>query len=89
MNEPPTSEQLLQQGQFHHRQGQIELAMERYTEVLRTNPDNAEALYCVAVVACQAGNSRRAPTSRAAPSRFGKADARTFNLLGQALDRAG
>jgi tetratricopeptide (TPR) repeat protein len=89
MSDPQTSEQLLQQGQFHHRQGQIELAMERYTEVLRTNPENAEALYWVALVACQSGQFKEgADLARRAIS-FGKKDARTFNLLGQALDRLG
>jgi len=84
-----TSEQLLQQGLFHHRQGQIDLALQRYTQVLRTNPENAEALYYVAVVACQEGQYKEgADLARRAIS-FGRKDARVFNLLGQALYRMG
>jgi tetratricopeptide (TPR) repeat protein len=84
-----TSEQLLSQGLFHHRQGQIDLAMQRYTEVLRVNPENADALYYVAVVACQEGQFKEgADLARRAIS-FGKNDARVLNLLGQALYRMG
>ena len=84
-----TTEQLLSQGLFHHRQGQIELAMQRYTQVLRTNPENADALYYVAVVACQEGQYKEgADLARRAIS-FGRKDARVFNLLGQALYRMG
>jgi tetratricopeptide (TPR) repeat protein len=84
-----TSEQLLSQGLFHHRQGQVELAMQRYTEVLRVNPENADALYYIAVVACQEGQFKEgADLARRAIS-FGKKDARVFNLLGQALYRMG
>ena len=55
MAEPATAAQLLEQGLFHHRQGQLSLAMERYVEALRNDPKNADALYYVAVVACQEG----------------------------------
>ena len=50
-----SSAKLIEQGLMHHRQGQVALAMDRYTEVLRNDPKNAEALYYVAVVACQEG----------------------------------
>ena len=55
MAESPTNADLLSQGLFHHRQGQLAQAMERYTAVLRTDPNNADALYYVAAVACQEG----------------------------------
>ena len=35
--------------------GPAALAMDRYTEVLRNDPQNADALYYIAVVACQEG----------------------------------
>ena len=61
MTEPkadaPKADTLLQQGLFHHRQGQLDLAMERYIDVLRADPTNADALYYVAVVACQEGQA--------------------------------
>ncbi len=40
----PTAAQLIEQGLFHHRQGDLRTAMERYTEVLRKDPQNADAL---------------------------------------------
>ncbi|HEY1312201.1 MAG TPA: tetratricopeptide repeat protein, partial [Pseudolabrys sp.] len=55
MTDASKAARLLQQGLFHHRQGQIEQAMERYVEVLQGDPENADALYYVAVVACQGG----------------------------------
>ena len=55
MNTPATSAELIQQGLVHHRQGQIALAMDRYTQVLRNDPQNADALYYVGVVACAEG----------------------------------
>lgn len=84
-----TIAQLLQQGLFHHRQGNIPVAMERYTEVLGIDPQNAEALYYVAVVACQEGQFKEgADLARRALS-IGPATAKLHNLLGQALDRLG
>ena len=50
---PPKIADLLQQGLFHHRQGDLRSAIERYSEVLRIDPDNADALYYAAVIACQ------------------------------------
>ena len=55
MSEPATAAQLLEQGLFHHRQGDLAEAMERYVEVLRADPQNPDALYYVAVVACHEG----------------------------------
>ena len=74
MTAPPTIATLLQQGLFHHQQGQFAQAMERYTDVLRTDPQNAEALYYVAAIACQEGqyargHRARPPRARAAVRR--------------------
>ena len=68
MTAPPTIATLLQQGLFHHQQGQFAQAMERYTDVLRIDPQNAEALYYVAAIACQEGQYPRASRSPAARS---------------------
>lgn len=84
-----TAAQLLQQGLFHHRQGQIALAMERYTEVLKTDPQNAEALYYVAVVACQEGQYKQGAELAQKAIAAGLNTAKVHNLLGQALDRLG
>jgi tetratricopeptide (TPR) repeat protein len=80
---------LLQQGLFHHRQGQIEQALERYVEVLQGDPENADALYYVAVVACQGGEYAEGIKLARRAISLGKPTARLHNLLGQALYREG
>jgi len=87
MTEPATVAQLLQQGLFHHRQGDIAQAMERYTEVLRNDPNNADALYYIAVVACQDGQYQQGVELARRAIEFGPPQARLHNLLGQALYR--
>ena len=80
---------LLLQGLFHHQQGQLDQAMERYTDVLRADPHNAEALYYVAVVACQGGQYQQGVDLARRALSFGPPTARLHNLIGQALDRLG
>src|ERR1700742_3176298 len=89
MSEFQTAAQLLQQGLFHHRQGQIPEAMERYTQVLRNDPDNGEALYYVAVVACQEDQYKQGADLARKAIASGLNTAKVHNLLGQALDRLG
>ena len=89
MSEPATSAQLLQQGLFHHRQGDLAQAMERYVEVLRNDPQNPDALYYVAVVACQEGQFRQGIELARRAIEVGPPQARLHNLLGQALYREG
>src|SRR5665213_2892768 len=89
MSEPATAAQLLQQGLFHHRQGDLAQAMERYVEVLRADPQNPAALYYVAVVACQEGQYRQGIDLARRAIDFGPPQARVHNLLGQALYREG
>ena len=89
MSEPATAAQLLQQGLFHHRQGDLAQAMERYVEVLRADPQNPDALYYVAVVACQEGQYRQGIDLARRAIDFGPPQARVHNLLGQALYREG
>jgi len=89
MAEPATSAQLIQQGLFHHRQGDIASAMERYVEVLRIDPQNPDALYYVAVVACQEGQFQQGIELARRAIERGPPQARVYNLLGQALYREG
>src|SRR5664280_1028401 len=89
MTEPATTAQLLEQGLFHHRRGDIAQAMERYTEVLRNDPQNADALYYVAAVACQDGQFKEGVALARRAISFGATQARVHNLLGKALDRLG
>jgi tetratricopeptide (TPR) repeat protein len=87
MTEPATSAQLIQQGLFHHRQGDIKLAMDRYTEALRNDPDNAEALYYVAVVSCQQGQFQQGADLARRVIAKGPPQACAHNLLGRALEQ--
>jgi tetratricopeptide (TPR) repeat protein len=87
MTTPPTAAALLQQGLFHHRQGQLSLAMDRYTDVLRNDPKNADALYYIAVVACQEGQFKQGAELARRAIENGPPQARVHNLLGQAHDR--
>ncbi len=89
MNAPPTTADLLQQGLFHHQQGQLSLAMDRYTQVLRNDPNNADALYYVAVVACQEGQFKQGVELAGRAIEKGPPQARVHNLLGQAHERLG
>ena len=89
MTEPATAAQLLQQGLFHHRQGDIAQAMERYTEVLRNDPQNADALYYVAVVAVQEGQYAEGIKLAERALAFGPQQARLHNLIGQTYLRLG
>ena len=87
MSKPATAAQLLEQGLFHHRQGDLATAMQRYTDVLRNDPNNADALYYVAVIACQEGQYKEGVDLARRAIELGPPQARVHNLLGQALDR--
>jgi tetratricopeptide (TPR) repeat protein len=91
MTEPNTDASkaatLLQQGLFHHRQRQLAQAMERYIEVLKGDPTNADALYYVAVVACEDGQYQQGIDLAKRAIDVGKPQARVHNLMGQAYDR--
>jgi tetratricopeptide (TPR) repeat protein len=89
MIDAPKADALLQQGLFHHRQGQLEQALERYVEVLKGDPKNADALYYVAVVACQGGEYAEGIKLARRAISLGPPTARLHNLLGQALYREG
>lgn len=84
-----TMAQLLKQGLFHHQRGEIQLAMERYAEVLQKDPKNAEALYYVAVISCQEGQFKQGIDLVRRAMTLVPPEARMLNLLGQALDRVG
>ena len=89
MSDAATAAQLLQQGLFHHHQGDLKTAMERYVEVLQADPQNADALYYVAVVVCQDGQFQEGIKLARRALDVGPPQARVHNLLGQALYREG
>src|SRR5471032_2382097 len=86
-NEPSIAATLLQQGLFHHHRGELALAMERYVDVLKAEPANADALYYVAVIACQDGQYKEGVALARRAIETGPPQARVHNLLGQAHDR--
>ena len=63
--------------------------MERYTEVLRIDPENADALYYVAVVACQENQFQQGIALGPPRHRVGAPQARVHNLIGKAQERLG
>jgi tetratricopeptide (TPR) repeat protein len=88
MTAPPSIADLIQQGLFHHRQGQLPQAIERYSDVLRIDPGNPDALYYAAVIACQENQFKQGiDLARRALERDGQA--RVHNLIGKALEREG
>jgi tetratricopeptide (TPR) repeat protein len=80
---------LLEEGLALHRQGARQEAERRYREVLRRDPDNADAQYYLAALACQEG--RYAETIEAANRALasGADAARAHCLIGSALARLG
>jgi len=89
MTAQPTSAQLIEQGLFHHRQGDLAMAMDRYTQVLRTDPQNPDALYYIALVCCNEGQFQQGIDLARRSITNGGARARANNLIGQALHRMG
>ncbi len=87
--EPAKAETLLRQGLFHHRQGQLREAMERYVEVLQGDPVSADALYYIAVVACQEEQFRQGIELGKRALDAGPPQARVHNLIGKAHERLG
>jgi tetratricopeptide (TPR) repeat protein/ADP-heptose:LPS heptosyltransferase len=89
MSEPATTKQLIEQGLFHHRQADLKTAMERYTEVLRIDPRNVDALYYIALVACHEGQFKQGLELGRRALEVGPPQARVHNLIGKAHDRLG
>jgi tetratricopeptide (TPR) repeat protein len=89
MSEPLPAADLLQQGLFHHRRGELGEAMQRYSEVLRTDPGHAEALYYVAVIACQEEQFKQGIELGRKALAAGPPQARVHNLIGKAHERLG
>src|SRR5215510_14805965 len=89
MSEPRTAAELIEQGLAHHRAGQVSLAMDRYTQVLRNDPRNADALYYIAVIACHEGQYQQGIDLARRSLSFRPGQARAHNLIGQALHRMG
>ena len=77
--------QLLDQGLFHHRRGEFRQAMDRYVEVLKRDPKNADALYYSAVIACAEGQYKEGIDLARRSLSFRPRQARVYNMIGKAL----
>jgi tetratricopeptide (TPR) repeat protein len=87
---PPSAEspqQAIQEALALHREGKLELAMQRYIAVLERDPKNLDALYYVAVLALQEGQIAEGIKVLLRALDFGPPQARLHNLLGQAYLR--
>src|SRR3569623_1411671 len=82
MNDIP---KLLEQGLFHHRRGELRPAMDRYVDVLKRDPQNADALYYSAVIACAEGQHKEGIALARRALSFRPRQARVHNMIGKAL----
>ena len=85
----PSTAKLLQEGLAMHRAGMRREAMDCYIQVLRENPENADALYYVAVMTIQEGQTEDGVKLVRRALSFDPKQARLHNLLGQGLHRLG
>src|SRR5256885_1663135 len=84
-----TITQLLQKGLALHRAGMRREAMECYVKVLKDNPENADALYYVAVISLQEDQLDNGVKLAQRAVLFAPQQARIHNVLGQGLHRLG
>jgi tetratricopeptide (TPR) repeat protein len=81
--------QLLQRGLALHRGGAIVEAEAAYSEVLRDAPDNADALYYLAMIRCHGGRLEEGIGLLQRAIAIAPQRASAHNLLGMALHRLG
>jgi tetratricopeptide (TPR) repeat protein len=72
-----------------HRQGNLRAARQRYQDILRDEPDNADALYYVAVIAAQEKDYQQGIEFAQRALAVSANKARVQNLLGQIHLRSG
>ena len=80
---------LLQEAALLHRQGAYAEATSRYHQILRSEPANADALYHLAVLACQQGRLQEGVEFARRALLTDPRRARAHNLLGMALSSQG
>ena len=84
-----SASQILQGALALHRMGNLRAAMDGYMRVLKDDPQNADALYYVAVVAVQEGQYPDGIKLAQRALSVGPAQPRLHNLLGQTYVRLG
>ena len=80
---------LLQEAALLHRQGALADAAGRYRQVLQGEPDHAQALYHLAVIACQQGDLGEGVQLARRSLANDPRQPRAHNVLGMALSRLG
>ena len=80
---------LLQEGLALHRRGAVDQAAARYAEVLRADPANADALYYLALIACQHGRFEEGAALARKSLASDPSQARSHVILGRALHALG
>jgi predicted O-linked N-acetylglucosamine transferase (SPINDLY family) len=88
MSVSPASD-LLQQGLALHRRGAVDEAAARYTDVLRADPANADALYYLALISCQHGRFEEGAELARKSLASDPKQARSHVILGRALHALG
>ena len=88
MSVSPASD-LLQEGLALHRRGAVDQAAARYAEVLRADPANADALYYLALIACQHGRFEEGAELARKSLASDPKQARSHVILGRALHALG
>jgi protein O-GlcNAc transferase len=88
MSVSPASD-LLQEGLALHRRGAVDEAAARYTDVLRADPANADALYYLALISCQHGRFEEGAELARKSLAGDPKQARSHVILGRALHALG
>src|SRR4029077_10282762 len=88
MSVSPASD-LLQEGLVLHRRGAVAEAAARYAQVLRADPANADALYYLALIACQHGRFEEGAELARKSLAGDPNQARGHVILGRALHALG
>jgi predicted O-linked N-acetylglucosamine transferase (SPINDLY family) len=88
MSVSPASD-LLQEGLALHRRGAVDQAAARYTDVLRADPANADALYYLALISCQHGRFEEGAELARKSLDSDPKQARSHVILGRALHALG
>lgn len=84
-----THDTLIDQALALHRQGDVARAADLYVEALRRDPQDADAHYYLAMIACQEGRFEDGITFARKAIAAAPARAAAHNLLGMALHRCG
>jgi predicted O-linked N-acetylglucosamine transferase (SPINDLY family) len=80
---------LLQEAAQFHERGALADAASRYRQVLESEPQNVDALYCLAVIGCQQGRFSEGIDLLRQALAVDPRHARAHNVLGMALSRLG